>query len=94
MARVGTQAGNPFHTEGALRVACTAGVIATATELAAAFSTAILDRLQRAGWSDAEIVPLRAALTQPTPPGPPPPGLFQLHRSLTGLRRAHQGASW
>ena len=94
MARVAEIAGNPFHTAGALRVACTGGVIDTATALSAAYASAVLGRLQAVGWSEAEVAPVRSALTEPHPAAPPPPGLFQLHRQLTGLRRAHRGASW
>ena len=94
LAKATLLAGNPFHSQGPLRVACTAGVIATAAEMSARYSAAVLDRLGAAGWPDNEVAPVRSALTEPHPAPPVPPGLFQLHRQLTGLRRAHRGASW
>ena len=46
-----------------------------------------------AGWSRAESEPVLAALAGGRRVRFPA-GLYRLHRDLTGLRRAHAGASW
>jgi ring-1,2-phenylacetyl-CoA epoxidase subunit PaaC len=94
LARVATIAGNPFRAAEGLDQLGIAGLIAPADELAERYSMAIRDRLETAGgWSRGESEPVVAALAA-NRPGASPPGLFRLHRDLTGLRRAHLGASW
>ncbi|HEV3231288.1 MAG TPA: hypothetical protein VG245_03435, partial [Candidatus Dormibacteraeota bacterium] len=61
--------------------------------LAAAYRETLLERLGAAGWTPAELTDATAALDA-RPTSAPPPGLTALHRDLTGLRRAHPGATW
>jgi ring-1,2-phenylacetyl-CoA epoxidase subunit PaaC len=94
LARVAAIAGNPFRAAEGLDELGGAGVIAPADELAERYNAAMRDRLQSdGGWSRGESEPVVSALAG-SRPGASPPGLFRLHRDLTGLRRAHLGASW
>jgi len=68
-----------------------AGLFATREDLTAAFRAALLGRLEHS-WSPGEVGPVVAALA--TRPMAAPPGRYQVHRDLTGLRRAHPGATW
>ncbi|MHB8507930.1 MAG: 1,2-phenylacetyl-CoA epoxidase subunit PaaC [Candidatus Dormibacteria bacterium] len=60
--------------------------------LARHYEEALLGRLAHAGWAGEHVDPVRAGLRANR--GSRPPGLQQLHRDLTGLRRAHPGARW
>ena len=94
LARVAAIAGNPFSAAEGLDELGGAGVITPADELAERYNAAMRDRLQLdGGWSRGESEPVVSALAG-SRPGASPPGLFRLHRDLTGLRRAHLGASW
>ena len=68
-----------------------AGLFTGQEELAADFRAGLVGRLEPR-WSMAELGPVLAALA--TQPVAAPPGLYQVHRDLTGLRRAHPGATW
>ena len=94
LVRVATIAGNPVSAAEGLTDLGVAGVIAPADELAERFRAVMQDRLQSAGgWSGREWEPVGGALAA-RGSGASPPGLFRLHKDLTGLRRAHAGASW
>jgi hypothetical protein len=71
----------------------TAGVMADQEELARAYAAALNEHLLAAGWTAAEAAPALEPLAS-RGDGMAPPGLYRLHRDLTGLRRAHAGASW
>jgi ring-1,2-phenylacetyl-CoA epoxidase subunit PaaC len=93
MGRVTASAGNPALWAAGLEALGAAGTLAGRDELARAYSAALRDRLLTAGWNAAEVTqaiePLAGHGT-----GVAPPGLYRLHRDLTGLRRAHAGARW
>jgi ring-1,2-phenylacetyl-CoA epoxidase subunit PaaC len=94
LARVATIAGNPVGAAEGLQALGVAGVISRADELVERYTRVMLNRLgSNGGWSKAESEPVLQALAA-SGPGVSPPGLFKLHRDLTGLRRAHAGASW
>ncbi len=93
LGRVTASAGNPVLSVAGLNDLRTAGAMAGQDELARAYSTALKERLLAAGWTATEA----ASALEPLAgrgDGVAPPGLYRLHRDLTGLRRAHAGASW
>ncbi len=63
-------------------------------DLKAAFAASVADKLATAGWPASQVRAVDRALNARPWESPSPPGLYQLHRDLTGLRRAHAGASW
>ena len=80
-------------TARALSLLGRAAALPAPNQLADEYERALRQRLAVAGWSRAESEPVLAALAG-SPPAEVPPGLYQLHRDLTGLRHAHAGASW
>lgn len=93
LGRVTVSAGNPALWVAGLNALGTAGAMAGQDELARAYSAALNERLLAAGWTATEA----ASALEPLAgrgDGVAPPGLYRLHRDLTGLRRAHAGASW
>jgi ring-1,2-phenylacetyl-CoA epoxidase subunit PaaC len=93
LGRVTASAGNPALWVAGLNALGTAGAMAGQDELARAYSAALNERLLAAGWTATEA----ASALEPLAgrgDGVAPPGLYRLHRDLTGLRRAHAGASW
>jgi ring-1,2-phenylacetyl-CoA epoxidase subunit PaaC len=94
LARVTTIAGNPLKAADGLDELGVAGVIAPATDLAERYTLLMRHRLEsEGGWSTGESEPVVQPLLA-SGSGASPPGLFRLHRDLTGLRRAHAGATW
>jgi ring-1,2-phenylacetyl-CoA epoxidase subunit PaaC len=93
LGRVTAGAGNPALAAGGLDVLGAADTIAGPDELAGAYATALEARLLAAGWTATEVSPVRKALAG-RGDGVAPRGLNRLHQDLTGLRRAHVGASW
>lgn len=92
--RVASIAGNPVLAAGGLADLGSAGAMPPAPDLAGLYAAAMRQRIEVvAGWSRAESGPVMDALGGPGS-GLAPAGLYQLHRDLTGLRRAHAGASW
>lgn len=92
LARVATMGGNPMRAGGP-SAAAAAGLLPGGADLAQAYATAVISRLTRNGWPDDEVASVATAIAA-APSGPAPAGLFKIHRDLTGLRRAHPGASW
>jgi ring-1,2-phenylacetyl-CoA epoxidase subunit PaaC len=94
LTRVAGLGGNPLARADGLVELGEAGAIAAAGDLTADYAAALRRRLESdAGWSLAETEPVLVAMAA-GPSDVVPPGLYQLHRDLTGLRRAHSGASW
>lgn len=94
LARVAGMGGNPLAQVEGLANLGRAGAIAPAADLSRGYVSTLRQRLESdAGWSPEESEPVLAALAQ-APTAGAPPGLYQLHRDLTGLRHAHAGASW
>jgi ring-1,2-phenylacetyl-CoA epoxidase subunit PaaC len=93
LGRVTASAGNPALSAAGLDALGTAGAMVGQEELARAYSTALKERLLAAGWTTAEAAVALGPLAG-RGDGATPPGLYRLHRDLTGLRRAHAGASW
>lgn len=70
------------------------GLLPAAQDLEAAYAGSLRRRLEHVGgWTGGEAAD---ALTHLGAEGPwsSPPGLQRLHRDLTGMRRAHPGATW
>jgi hypothetical protein len=63
-------------------------------DVEAAFLDMLILRLRNAGWRHAEISRIETALRDHHALDASVPGLYSLHRDLTGLRRIHAGASW
>jgi ring-1,2-phenylacetyl-CoA epoxidase subunit PaaC len=94
LTRVAIIGGNPVTAAEGLEQLGVAGVIASAHELAESYAVAMRDCLEsEADWSKSESEPVIEALAAKGSRGSPP-GLFRLHKDLTGLRRAHAGARW
>jgi ring-1,2-phenylacetyl-CoA epoxidase subunit PaaC len=93
LRRVASLGGNPVARADGLEELGRAGAIPGARELASEYGRKLRRRLESAGWSPDESEPVFAALAGSTPAAAPP-GLYQLHKDLTGLRQAHAGASW
>jgi ring-1,2-phenylacetyl-CoA epoxidase subunit PaaC len=93
LGQVTASAGNPALSAAGLSALGTAGAVAGQDELARAYSAALEERLLTAGWTATEAASALEPLAGPGD-GVAPPGLYRLHRDLTGLRRAHAGASW
>lgn len=92
LARVFRLAGNPFSVRREFDAAAAAGLLLHSGDLAAKFRAAVVERLGgRLTAGEMDIV-----LAQLGPDGHDrvPPGLLRLHTDLTGLRRAHPGATW
>jgi ring-1,2-phenylacetyl-CoA epoxidase subunit PaaC len=94
MARVAEIAGNPAYNAPGVGQLGRREKLATRREIEADFQGMLITRLRDAGWPEPEIRPVQVALARSSKPYPTPPGLYSLHRDLTGLRRAHPGASW
>ncbi len=93
LTRVAAMGGNPLaRADGLVELGLTAALPAS-NQLADEYAGALRQRLAVAGWSRTETEPVLGALAG-SPPAEAPPGLYQLHRDLTGLRHAHAGASW
>jgi ring-1,2-phenylacetyl-CoA epoxidase subunit PaaC len=92
MGKVCALGGNPARRLDGLEALGAAGALATATELADAFALSMTRRLLIAGWRQADVDAALAGLGGN--PTTRPPGLNQLYQDLTGMRRAHPGASW
>ena len=93
LGRVTGSAGNPARWVAGLNTLGTAGAMAGEEELARTYSAALREHLLAAAWTAAAT----AAVLEPLAgrgDGMAPPGLYRLFRDLTGLRRAHAGASW
>jgi ring-1,2-phenylacetyl-CoA epoxidase subunit PaaC len=93
LARVTSSAGNPVRAAAGLEALGRAGVIVSLEDLAQAYSAALKGSLLAAGWTTDEATFALQPLAS-RGDGVTPSGLYQLHRDLTGLRRAHAGASW
>ena len=93
LTRVAALGGNPLARVDGLEELGRAAALPAPNQLADEYERALRQRLAVAGWSRAESEPVLAALAG-SPPAEVPPGLYQLHRDLTGLRHAHAGASW
>lgn len=94
LTRVAGLGGNPLRWAEGLEDLGRAGAISAAGSLAEGYVVTLRQRLESAaGWSRAESEPVLAALAG-SARAAAPPGLYQLHRDLTGLRHAHAGASW
>jgi ring-1,2-phenylacetyl-CoA epoxidase subunit PaaC len=86
--------GNPARRLDGLAEVGAAGKLPPEDDLATRFTTALRERLATGGgWNSPDIT---SALDGLAGRGPwaTPPGLLQLHRDLTGMRRAHPGATW
>lgn len=94
MARVAGLGGNPATRLDGLAELGVAGLLASRQDLAEGFSASLRRRLTHVGgWPVTETASALSGLDSPGPRASPP-GLLQLHRDLTGMRRAHPGASW
>ncbi|HEY8740239.1 MAG TPA: Phenylacetic acid catabolic protein, partial [Candidatus Dormibacteraeota bacterium] len=94
MRRVVTIGGNPARRLEGLADLGSAGQLARQDELADAFAASLNRRLTDvAHWGEADTDDALGALDS-RGPWPTPPGLTRLHQDLTGMRRAHPGASW
>jgi len=93
LGRATTIGGNPGRRLDGLVELGDLGALATASDLSDGFAASLRRRLLKVGWS-AESVD--SALLGLSGQGPwlTPPGLRQLHSDLTGMRRAHPGATW
>jgi ring-1,2-phenylacetyl-CoA epoxidase subunit PaaC len=87
-------AGATAQTVPGLARLAAAGRFAAPEQLGENFAADLTQKLEAAGWSEAELGPVRQALRAAPADHRHPPGLYDLHRDLTGLRRAHAGASW
>ena len=86
--------GNPARRLDGLRDLGQGGLLAPAPDLEAGFAASLRRRLEHVGgWSAADADDSLAGLTSDGP-WTSPPGLQRLHRDLTGMRRAHPGATW
>jgi ring-1,2-phenylacetyl-CoA epoxidase subunit PaaC len=93
LARVAGLGGNPVARAPGLEELGLAGAIAPA-HLANEYVAAMRRRLESVGgWSPEATAPVLGALAGSSRSAAPP-GLYQLHQDLTGLRHAHAGASW
>ncbi|MFN2464375.1 MAG: Phenylacetic acid catabolic protein [Candidatus Dormibacteria bacterium] len=93
LGRVTNLGGNPARRIGGLEALGQSGALPAVADLAAGFSASLRRRAQKAGWTDGAGHEALAGL-EGDQPRPNPPGLRQLHADLTGMRRAHPGASW
>jgi ring-1,2-phenylacetyl-CoA epoxidase subunit PaaC len=94
LARVVDLGGNPATRLDGLAELGAAGLLAHRQDLASGFKAAIRRRLMDVGgWPASEAATAVAGLDSQGP-WTSPRGLLQLHRDLTGMRRAHPGASW
>ena len=86
--------GNPARRLDGLRDLGQEGLLPPAQDLEAGYAASLRRRLEHVGgWSAAEAAGSLAGLTSDGP-WTSPPGLQRLHRDLTGMRRAHPGATW
>ncbi|GAC1329290.1 MAG: phenylacetate-CoA oxygenase subunit PaaC [Candidatus Dormibacteria bacterium] len=93
LGRVTALGGNPAARLDGIAELGEGGDLASASDLAAGFNASLRRRLLRAGWP-AENVDSALSGLSGRGPWPNPPGLRQLHSDLTGMRRAHPGATW
>ena len=93
LARVSSIGGSPARRLDGLRALGESGALASSTDLADGFAASLRRRLVKTGWNDADTDTALAGL-EGNPARPNPPGLRQLHADLTGMRRAHPGATW
>ena len=93
LARVTAIGGNPAHRLEGLAELGAIGTMAPPSVLAGSFERDLRSRLLAAGWTAADADPSTAGLAGPAA-RPNPPGLRRLHADLTGMRRAHPGATW
>jgi ring-1,2-phenylacetyl-CoA epoxidase subunit PaaC len=93
LTRVAGLGGNPMARADGLEDLVRAGAFPSA-DLSGAYVAALRQRLESVGgWSPEQTEPVIVALAG-SPRAAAPPGLYQLHKDLTGLRRAHAGAAW
>ena len=93
LARVTAIGGNPVRRLDGLAALGEARVLASSTDLAEGFAASLRRRLVKTGWSTTDTDSALAGLGGDQG-RPNPPGLRQLHADLTGMRRAHPGATW
>jgi ring-1,2-phenylacetyl-CoA epoxidase subunit PaaC len=94
LTRVTALGGNPAPRLDGLAELGAAGLLASRHDLAGGFSASLRRRLTAVGgWQASEAATALAGLDS-RGPWTSPPGLLQLHRDLTGMRRAHPGAAW
>ncbi|MHB8507378.1 MAG: 1,2-phenylacetyl-CoA epoxidase subunit PaaC [Candidatus Dormibacteria bacterium] len=94
MERVVHLGGNPARLAPGLQELGALGMLAPRRDIEASYRDMLTRRLRDAGWTRAQVGSIGAALARRPKGSPAVPGLHQLHRDLTGLRRAHPGASW
>jgi ring-1,2-phenylacetyl-CoA epoxidase subunit PaaC len=86
--------GNPANRLDGLAQIGAMGLLPACEDLAEGFAGALRRRLVLiGGWGEPDADAVLGSLGS-RGPWPAPPGLLQLHRDLTGMRRAHPGASW
>ena len=86
--------GNPARRLDGVRDLGQSGLLPTAQDFEAGYAASLRRRLEHVGgWSAAEAADALEALNS-YGPWTSPPGLQRLHRDLTGMRRAHPGATW
>ena len=86
--------GNPARRLDGVRQLGQEGLLPPLRDLEAAYGASLRRRLEHlGGWSAMEVAESLDALASDGP-WTAPPGLRQLHRDLTGMRRAHPGATW
>jgi ring-1,2-phenylacetyl-CoA epoxidase subunit PaaC len=94
LARVAALGGNPARRLDGIDDLGKRGRLPAQADLAAGFASSLHRRLTHVGgWSQDDAAAALGALDGPGPRATPP-GLKQLHRDLTGMRRAHPGATW
>jgi ring-1,2-phenylacetyl-CoA epoxidase subunit PaaC len=93
LGRVAAIGGNPALAAPGLEVLARSGAFSATADLAAAYREGLLGRLRDACWGPPAVELIERELSHGAS-ATAPPGLLNLHRDLTGLRRAHPGASW
>jgi len=94
LRRVTDMGGNPARRLDGLRELGEAGLLPGDQDLAEGYAGSLRRRLEHVGgWPSAETAEALAGLAGKGP-WPTPAGLMRLHADLTGMRRAHPGASW
>ncbi|HEV1996760.1 MAG TPA: 1,2-phenylacetyl-CoA epoxidase subunit PaaC [Candidatus Dormibacteraeota bacterium] len=94
LTRVVELGGNPARRLDGLRELGEQGLLPAATDLDAGYAASLRRRLEHVGgWPTVDAQAALAGLNSDGP-WPSPPGLQRLHSELTGMRRAHPGATW
>jgi ring-1,2-phenylacetyl-CoA epoxidase subunit PaaC len=95
MTRVAALGGNPMLAIDGLDQLGHRGHLPDVRDLASAYRASLRRRLAAApGWQRADVDAVTVGLRGTPATLRAAPGLYRLHHDLTGLRRAHAGASW